>query len=77
VLLDNRFVQGSSTPIAERDAEGNTYQLRRLEDGSTYRVLKNFPAEHELHQAVKGVASEVRYHEWQYFWALEYVVAAP
>lgn len=77
VLLDNRFVSGSSTPIAERDGAGNTYQVRRLEDGSTYRVLKNFPSESELRRAVAGIASEVRFHEWQYFWALEYVLAAP
>jgi demethylmenaquinone methyltransferase/2-methoxy-6-polyprenyl-1,4-benzoquinol methylase len=76
VLLDNRFVEASSTAIAERDADGNTYQLRRLEDGSTHRVLKNFPSKLELHQAVQGVASEVRHHEWQHFWALEYVLAA-
>jgi len=76
VFLDNRFVQGSSTPLAEQDGEGNTYQLRRLEDGSSHRVLKNFPSELELRHAVAGVASEVSFHEWEYFWALEYVVAA-
>lgn len=77
VLLDNRFVRGSSTPIAEQDGEGNTYQVRRLEDGSTYRVLKNFPSEVELRRAVAGIARDVRFHEWQHFWALESVVAAP
>ncbi len=76
VLLDNRFVSGNSTPIAERDDAGNTYQLRSLDDGSTHRVLKNFPSELELRQAVAGSTSEVRFHEWQYYWALEYVVAA-
>lgn len=76
VLLDNRFVPGSSTPIADQDREGNTYQVRRLEDGSAHRVLKNFPSEVELDEAVAGLASRVRYHEWQYFWALEYVLAA-
>lgn len=75
VLLDNRFVEASSTAISEQDADGNTYQLRRLEDGSTHRVLKNFPSARELHQAVQAVASEVRHHEWQHFWALEYSVA--
>jgi demethylmenaquinone methyltransferase/2-methoxy-6-polyprenyl-1,4-benzoquinol methylase len=48
-----------------------------LEDGSTHRVLKNFPSQAELRQAVAGMASEVRFHEWQYYWALEYVVNAP
>src|SRR5438874_1226808 len=46
--MDNSYVDGSSPPIAERDAEGNTYQLRRLADGSENRVLKNFPTEAQL-----------------------------
>jgi demethylmenaquinone methyltransferase/2-methoxy-6-polyprenyl-1,4-benzoquinol methylase len=75
VLLDNRYVDGSSTPIAEHDAEGNTYQMRRLDDGSKHRVLKNFPSEEELRHAFAGVARELRLHEWQHFWALEYRVA--
>lgn len=75
VLLDNRFVEGSSTPLSEQDAEGNTYQNRRLDDGSVHRVLKNFPSERSLREAVAGIATDVEYHEWQYFWALEYVVA--
>ncbi|PWB60704.1 MAG: class I SAM-dependent methyltransferase, partial [Betaproteobacteria bacterium] len=29
-MLDNRYVEGSSTPISRRDAEGNTYQVRSL-----------------------------------------------
>ena len=75
VFLDNRYVEGSSTPLASRDAAGDTWQLRRLEDGSTHRVLKNFPTEAELRAAVAGLAHEVRHHEWQHYWALEYVVA--
>jgi len=47
-FLDNCFVEGSSTPIARRDAAGNTYQRRQLEDGSVHEVLKNFPADGEL-----------------------------
>lgn len=74
VFLDNRFVHGSSTPLSEQDAEGNTYQARALDDGSVHRVLKNFPSEASLREAVAGIASNAQYHEWQYFWALEYVV---
>jgi len=35
VFLDNRFVDGSSTPISESDADGNTYQTRTLDDGTS------------------------------------------
>lgn len=75
VHLDNRFVPGSSTPISETDAEGNTYQVRSLSDGSTHRILKNFPSREELVESVTGLAGEVRCHEWQHYWALEYRVS--
>jgi len=60
--------------LAERDSEGNTWQLRRLADGSTHRVLKNFPSEEELRDAVSGIATGVHLREWEFFWALEYRV---
>ncbi len=72
VFLDNRFVPGSSTPLADTDAEGNTWQLRRLGDGSMHRVLKNFPSEAQLLEAVQGLAREVRVRRWAYYWAMEY-----
>ena len=75
MLLDNRYVEGSSSPISEQDEDGNTYQTRKLADGSTHRVLKNFPAEPELKALVaeSGRSAKLRY--WQYYWAFEYSVA--
>lgn len=75
VLLDNLFVPGSSTPISDSDAEGNTYQQRRLGDGSTHRVLKNFPTEDELRALTAGVSARVRHRTWRHYWALEYALA--
>jgi ubiquinone/menaquinone biosynthesis C-methylase UbiE len=72
VLLDNRFVPGSSTPISERDAEGDSYQLRRLSDGSEHRVRKNFPTEAELRACLADLGEGVTYTAWEYYWALEY-----
>jgi len=74
VFLDNRFVPGNSTPIGDLDDEANTYQLRTVRDGSTFRVLKNFPTEHELRSAVAESAEAIRFHQWQYYWALEYTL---
>lgn len=76
VFLDNRFVEGSSTPVSHRDAEGNTYQDRPLGHGSVHRVLKNFPSESELRTLMNDFGMNVRYREWQYYWALEYVTTA-
>jgi demethylmenaquinone methyltransferase/2-methoxy-6-polyprenyl-1,4-benzoquinol methylase len=68
VLLDNLYVDGSSTPIAEADPEGNTWQRRRLADGSVHRVLKNFPSEEELRGAIAPFAASMEYVRLDYFW---------
>lgn len=73
VFIDNAYVSGSSTPISRRTADGNTYQKRTLSDGSTHEVLKNFPTEDELRQAVDGLACNVRVGFLPHFWVLTYV----
>jgi SAM-dependent methyltransferase len=75
VLMDNRYIDGSSTPIAERDAGGNTYQLRRLADGSENRVLKNFPSEPELRAALAPHVRAFSYQALEYYWLAEYELA--
>lgn len=70
LLLDNRFVAGSSSPISDTDADGNTYQTRPLDDGSSHRVLKNFPTDAELLASVASLGEQARVTQWPYFWAL-------
>jgi hypothetical protein len=72
VFIDNVYVEGSSTTISRTDGYGDTYQTRRLDDGSKHEVLKNFPNESELRAAVAGLASEVRVEFLQYYWILTY-----
>ena len=69
-VLDNTFVEGSSTPISRRDAEGNTYQVRKLANGEDYEVVKNFPTEDELRDAVADVAAEAHLETLRYYWLL-------
>ncbi len=68
VLLDNRYVEGSSTPISRTDEAGNTYQRRRLADGSEHEVLKNFPDETALRRVLaphlRSLSWEPRDHYW-------------
>ena len=75
VWIDNRYVPGSSTPITKLDDVGNTYQRRRLRSGEEHLVLKNFPSEEELQNAVEDCASNVQIIRLSYFWILTYVVA--
>jgi demethylmenaquinone methyltransferase/2-methoxy-6-polyprenyl-1,4-benzoquinol methylase len=74
VFVDNVYVEGSSTPISRRDPSGDTYQIRKLDDGSTYEVLKNFPTEHELRAAVHGVGNEAQIEFLHYYWTLSYLI---
>ena len=71
-LLDNLFVAGSSTPVAHRDADGNTYQLRRLSDGSEHTVLKNFPTEEELRADISAFGHNIRYVAFRHYWLFSY-----
>ncbi|MGZ5274999.1 MAG: class I SAM-dependent methyltransferase [Caldimonas sp.] len=75
VLLDNRYVEGSSLPIAERDAEGDTWQTRTLSDGSVHRVLKNFPTETELRELVAGLGESAVMENFEYYWVFRYAAA--
>lgn len=72
VLLDNIYVDGSSTPISKTDSEGNTYQMRRLANGETYEILKNFLGWRELMDLTENMARKRKFKEYQYYWVFEY-----
>lgn len=71
-FLDGRYVEGSSTAIARQDEEGNTYQSRRLEDGSTHEVLKNYPTESELIQRASRIGWGANVELLPYHWLLTF-----
>ncbi len=72
VFIDNNHVPGSSTPISRTDEEGNTYQERTLGNGNKYEVLKNFPNEGALRQALDELAAECKIVNLAYYWFLAY-----
>lgn len=74
VFVDNRFVAGSSTPISRRDADGNTYQNRTLDDGSTHEVLKNFPMREQAIAALGARAVDAEWIEHPHYWLLAYAL---
>jgi demethylmenaquinone methyltransferase/2-methoxy-6-polyprenyl-1,4-benzoquinol methylase len=72
VFIDNAYVEGSSTPIARVDSAGDTWQSRRLKDGSVHEVLKNFPDEAGLRDAVAGTGENVTVRFLRHYWILSY-----
>ncbi|MFI5912437.1 class I SAM-dependent methyltransferase [Dactylosporangium sp. NPDC051541] len=72
VFIDNRYVEGSSTPISREDQHGNTYQDRTLPDGTSYEVLKNFPEPAVLEDTGSRFGTGVRVVEQQWYWMLTF-----
>jgi SAM-dependent methyltransferase len=77
MILDNAYVLGSSTPISRTDYAGNTYQLRLLDDGSEFEVMKNFLDAEAAMNAVSHCATNVRFTTTDYYWYMTFDVCAP
>ena len=74
VFIDNQYVEGSNTPIDSKDDYGNTYQIRKLSNGSDYKVMKNFPVDNEILDIINPIGSEVKIEKLKYFWVLKFKV---
>lgn len=68
IVLDNRYVPGSSTPISRTADTGDTFQRRTLKDGSSYEIVKNFPSQEQFAADVAAYADDVTWTELTYFW---------
>ena len=75
-FMDNTYAEGSSTPVSRRDAQGNTYQQRRLADGSSHEVLKNFPSAQQMRQRLGRFGTDVELTEYEYYWVATYRIMA-
>jgi ubiquinone/menaquinone biosynthesis C-methylase UbiE len=74
VWIDGRYVEGSSTAIRRLDSAGDTYQIRKLSDGSQYEVIKNYPSAEELLTEFGPYGHHVEVRLLKYFWLLTYNV---
>jgi demethylmenaquinone methyltransferase/2-methoxy-6-polyprenyl-1,4-benzoquinol methylase len=72
LLLDNNTAQLKELPLTDQDAQGNTYQIRVLQDGTTYRVLKNFPTQSALIEIIEGIGRKPQYRMLENFWIFLY-----
>jgi demethylmenaquinone methyltransferase/2-methoxy-6-polyprenyl-1,4-benzoquinol methylase len=72
VMIDNAYVEESSTPLCRKDTYGNTYQIRTLEDRSEHEVLKNFPSPSDLYARLKPFADDFALTRLKYYWIAQY-----
>ncbi len=75
VFMDNNYVEGSSLPITDADNLGNTYQARKLDNGTTHKVLKNFPTRNFIQELLADKISDLNFISLQYYWILKYKVS--
>jgi len=66
-------------PPRRQDSDGNTLEQRTLPDGSSFEIVKNFPTEQELREALHGCADDVHYfpRAHQKHWELTYRTRGP
>lgn len=74
VFMDNNFVESSNHPITSTDIDGNTFQTRKLDNGTTHLVLKNFPTEDFLRTKLSGIATRFEFINLKYFWILTFTI---
>jgi demethylmenaquinone methyltransferase/2-methoxy-6-polyprenyl-1,4-benzoquinol methylase len=72
VLLDNKYVDGSSSPIIYTDESGNTYQKRKLTDGSEHIIVKNFLTIDYLHNLLEKRFKDIEFIDMKYYWVLSF-----
>ncbi|HEV8073782.1 MAG TPA: class I SAM-dependent methyltransferase [Opitutaceae bacterium] len=71
-FIDNRYIEGNSTPIFRAGEEADTYQMRTLQDGKLHKVLKNFPSPEELKTTIGDMGIHVEVTLFDYYWLLSY-----
>jgi demethylmenaquinone methyltransferase/2-methoxy-6-polyprenyl-1,4-benzoquinol methylase len=62
-------------PTSRTDEAGNRYEMRRLESGARFEIVKNAFDHASLQRAIGPSATRLAYRELGYFWTLDYVVA--
>lgn len=71
-FADNRYIEGSSSAVSRIDANGNSYQTRRLSDGSSHEVLKNFPSAEDLRVRVASIGKNFRHEILDCYWLMSF-----
>lgn len=71
VFIDGNSVAGTNHDlknISKTDELGNTFQTRKLENGTSHLVLKNFPTKEFLSRKLSRIATEIQFIELEYYW---------
>ncbi|MFX0142156.1 MAG: methyltransferase domain-containing protein [Candidatus Hodarchaeota archaeon] len=72
IFVDNSNTKGSCIPISRINSDGNTYQIRKLQDGREYEILKNFPRRETFDEILGKSVKNLKIEFLTYFWIVTY-----
>jgi SAM-dependent methyltransferase len=70
LMIDQNPVPDFGMPISRWDADGNSYQVRWLDSGKRFEVVKNYFDHAELERSVAKACEDIRILQLSYFWAV-------
>jgi 2-polyprenyl-3-methyl-5-hydroxy-6-metoxy-1,4-benzoquinol methylase len=70
LMIDQIYVEGICPVVSRHDERGNRYELRTLQNGAVYEIVKNYPSDEELVASFAPFAEDIRIMRLDHFWAL-------
>jgi ubiquinone/menaquinone biosynthesis C-methylase UbiE len=70
LMIDQVYVEGICPPMSRYDDANDRYELRTLQSGATYEIVKNYPSDDELKASFAPFAHDVEIMRLDHFWAL-------
>jgi len=70
LMIDQVYVEGICPPMSRCDEWHNRFELRTLQDGATYEIVKNYPSDEELKASFAQFVRDVQIMRLDHFWAL-------
>jgi len=74
LMIDQVFVAGRCSPISGADKWGNLLTMRKLKNGATYEIIKNYPTSDELEEIFEPFCNNIEIALLDNFWALSALV---
>ncbi len=73
LFLDNNLVEGMGGPVVEKPDSSDTFKERKLADGSTHVILKNYFTKQALQTIIKPYANQININIGQWYWSALYL----
>jgi demethylmenaquinone methyltransferase/2-methoxy-6-polyprenyl-1,4-benzoquinol methylase len=76
LMVDERETEGRRlhVPASRMDAQGNRYEVRGLENGDDFEIIKNFHNEDFIRRRFRPYATDLVDTELEHFWTVTYTV---